>query len=92
MGDGFNYSSTPRAAERTDSIAKAPMNSADLTNILHSEQVPWAVRYALELQRLGCRTELDYLFLMGRTLWWQHAVRSPEVIARDEWAAWPHNG
>lgn len=68
------------------------MGSADLANILHSEKLPWAVRYALALQRLGCRTVLDYLFSMARTLWLQHAASTPETIAREEWAAWPHQG
>ena len=72
------------------SIPARSMNQDDLARVLHSEQLPWAVRFALELHRHGCRTELDYLFSMGCTLWLQHAASTPETIAREEWAAWPH--
>lgn len=66
------------------------MQADDFDNVLRSEQLPWAVRFALKLQRLGCGAELDHLFSMGCTLWLQHAASSPERIAREEWAAWPH--
>lgn len=65
------------------------MQADDFDSVLRSEQLPWAVRFALKLQRLGCAAELDSLFLMGRTLWLQHAATPPETVAREEWAAWP---
>lgn len=65
------------------------MTKDDLAGVLHSEQLPLAVRFALKLQRLGCAAELEYVFSMGCTLWLQHAASSPEAIAREEWAAWP---
>lgn len=61
----------------------------DLVDVLSSEQLPWAVRFALELQRLGSRSELDPLFVMGCTLWMDHHERTPEAVAREEWAARP---
>lgn len=60
-----------------------------LVDVLNSQQLPWAVRFALELQRLGCRAEPDALFSMGSTLWVERGAHSPESIARAEWAEWP---
>lgn len=70
-------------------VASRPTTGMDLVQVLNSEQVPWAVRFALELQRLGSHSELDALFLLGSTLWLESGECSPEAIARKEWAAWP---
>lgn len=70
-------------------VASRSTREMDLVDVLNSEQVPWAVRFALELQRLGSRSELDAHFRMGCTLWLEQGERSPEAVAREEWADWP---
>jgi hypothetical protein len=59
-----------------------------LVDVLNSQQLPWADRFALVLTRLGCRAEPEALFSMGHTLWAEQGTNSPESVAYAAWALW----
>ena len=49
----------------------------------------WIHRFAKELGRLGTRAELHQLAGFGFAMWRTNGGRSPEEVAREEFAVWP---
>lgn len=56
--------------------------------LLHADK--WIYRFACELSYLGLRAEPRLLLEWGFKMWQIECNRSPEDVARAEFAVWPH--
>ena len=54
---------------------------------LHADE--WMARFASELGRLGVAAEPRMLLEWGFLMWRTESGRSPEEVAREEFAGWP---